>query len=251
MRIATSSIRSIRKRLPDLLRWLQDREPDIVALQKISVTDADFPATKLEQWGYRSVVYGRKCREDYGVAVLTRQELPEPIVLFRGLPCPEASGARLLTVDVGGMWFSSVYAPFGNPKKLGAKRAIERRVAWLRHLHRHLRDKGYPDRYSLLCGDFNTIPDGRPRPPNYTEEEQGVLADICRLGFADIYRRAHPDGEEGFNFGFNSRKEGTTRLHLALGSERLADHFRRDAWVDLKYRTEAAPVVVELKRVPA
>ena len=249
MRIATSSIRSIRQRLPEVLRWLQDRRPDIVALQKISVSEAEFPAGELERRGFRSAVYGKTCREDFGVAVLSRKELPEPTVLFRGLACPEAAGARLLTVDVGGTWFSSVYAPFGNPKRLGKKRAIERRVAWLRRLREHLRDEGYPDRPSVLCGDFNTIPDGRPIPGCYTAEEQGVLADICRLGFVDLYRRAHPDGKEGFNFGFSrTRKEGTSRLHLALGSERLADHLR-DAWVDLEHRREAAPVIVELDGV--
>ena len=74
------------------------------------------------------------------------------------------------------------------------------------------------------------------------------MARLYELGFSDLYRRAHPDGKDGFNFGFQWLEEGTSRLHLALGSESVADRLR-DAWVDLDYRTEAAPVIVDLDGV--
>lgn len=64
----------------------------------------------------------------------------------------------------------------------------------------------------------------------------------------DLYRRAHPDGKDGFNFGFKFSEEGTSRLHLVLGSRSLADCLR-DAWVDRDYRTEAAPVIVDFDGV--
>ena len=43
MRIATSSVRSIRKRLPAVLQWLVERKPDIMALQKTSAPEAKVP----------------------------------------------------------------------------------------------------------------------------------------------------------------------------------------------------------------
>jgi len=249
MRIATSSVRSIRKRLPAILRWLAERKPDIVALQKISVSEAAFPTAALEGAGYYSAAFGPTDRTDFGVAVLSRRELPKPEVRFRGLACPEASGARLLTVDIGQIRFSSIYAPFGNPRKYGNEQAIERRVAWLRCLRTHVREQRYAGRPSLLCGDFNVIPDGPPRRGSaYSEREQHELARLCELGFVDLYRRAHPGKEAGFNFGFKFFEAGTSRLHLVLGSERLANRLR-DAWVDLDYRTEAAPVIVDLDGV--
>ena len=253
MRIATSSVRSIRKRLPRVLDWLAARKPDLVALQKISVSEAAFPTRALEEAGYHSTAFGPTCRTDYGVAVLSRRELAKPVVRFRGLPCPEANGARLLTVDIGQIRFSSIYAPYGNPAQYGAPRkdandkAINTRMAWLECLRTHVGEEGYPQRPSLLCGDFNVLPDGRrPRPGSaYSQREQRELARLCELGFADLYRQAHPDGKAGFNFGFKFLKEGTSRLHLVLGSKSLADCLR-DAWVDLDYRTEAAPVIVDL-----
>lgn len=247
MRIATSSVRSIRKRLPEVLRWLAARKPDIVALQKISVPEAAFPTRALEEIGYHSAALGRTSRWDYGVAVLSRRELPKPEVRFRDLPGQEADGARLLTVDIGGIRFSSIYAPYGNPGKYGNAQAIERRVAWLRSLRTHVREEGYAQRQSLLCGDFNVVPDGPPkRGGAYSEREQHELAGLCELGFSDLYRRAHPDGKHGFNFGFRWLEKGTSRLHLALGSKSVGDRLR-DAWVDLDYRNEAAPVILDLE----
>ena len=221
-----------------------------MALQKISVSEAAFPTRVLEENGYHSAAFGPTGRTDYGVAVLSRRELPKPVIRFRGLPCPEANEARLLTVDIGEMRFSSIYAPYGNPRKYGNEQAIEHRVAWLRRLREHVQKEGYNERPSLLCGDFNVVPDGRcPRPGSaYSEREQQELARLCDLGFVDFYRRAHPDGEDGFNFGFRWLEEGTSRLHLVLGSESLAKCLR-DAWVDLDYRTEAAPVIVDLDGV--
>ena len=249
MRIATSSVRSIRKRLPAVLHWLAARKPDIVALQKISVSETAFPTRALEEIGYRSAAFGPTRRWDYGVAVLSRRELPKPEVRFRGLPDPEANEARLLTVDIGDVRFSSVYAPYGNPRKYGNEKAIDTRVAWLRSLRTHVREEGYAQRPSLLCGDFNVVPDGPPtRGGAYSKREQHELARLCELGFSDLYRRAHPDGKDGFNFGFRWLDEGTSRLHLVLGSKSMADRLR-DAWVDLDYRTEAAPVIVDLDGV--
>ncbi len=251
MRIATSSVRSIRKRLPAVLRWLADRKPDIVALQKISVSEAAFPTRVLEENGYHSAAFGPTGRTDYGVAVLSRQELPKPVIRFRGLPRPDANGARLLTVDIGETRFSSVYAPYGNPRKYGNEQAIERRVAWLRRLREHVEKEGYAQRQSLLCGDFNVIPDGPPRPGSaYSKREQNELARLCELGFVDLYRRAHPGEKTGFTFGFKFLDEGTSRLHLVLGSESITDRLR-DAWVDLDYRRESAPVIVDLDGVTA
>ena len=44
MKIATFNINNINRRLPNLLQWLKRSEPDIVGLQELKCTDADFPA---------------------------------------------------------------------------------------------------------------------------------------------------------------------------------------------------------------
>ena len=254
MRIATASVNGIRAARaggprPELRRWLRETQPDIVALQKVRVWEDEFPRQTLDEIGYHSRVHGKAFPRDYGVAVLSRKELPEPQVLYRGLPGAEADGARFLTVDIGGLRVSSVYAPYGNPDKPNKKGAIERRVAWLRLLVDHVRSEDYARRDSVLAGDFNVKPDGTPRSSGYfSERERRELADLRALGFDDLYRKAHPDGKPGFTYGFTDAwPEGTSRLHLALASSGLARRLS-DVWVDVESRLwkGAAPVVADL-----
>jgi exodeoxyribonuclease-3 len=43
MKIATFNINNVNKRLDNLLGWLKAATPDIVCLQELKCTDADFP----------------------------------------------------------------------------------------------------------------------------------------------------------------------------------------------------------------
>ncbi|WP_447412363.1 endonuclease/exonuclease/phosphatase family protein, partial [Clostridium perfringens] len=42
MKIATFNINNVRRRLPNLLRWLRAAKPDVVCLQELKCTDAEF-----------------------------------------------------------------------------------------------------------------------------------------------------------------------------------------------------------------
>ena len=135
---------------PRLCDWLRERCPDIVTLQK---TGSKLPAEDLRKMGYGNAVLA-SARPYLGVAVLTRRDQwLKQDVQARDLPGAEGE-SRFLTVDIGGLRVSSVYAPF-NPKSLGKRAAIERRIARLNRLRDHVDDQGYVRRDSLLCGDFN------------------------------------------------------------------------------------------------
>src|SRR5690348_16313790 len=76
MLIATFNINNINSRLPNLLHWLKGRRPDIVCLQELKCTDAEFPAKALRKAGYHAVWRGQRTWN--GVAILSRHG--EPIV---------------------------------------------------------------------------------------------------------------------------------------------------------------------------
>jgi exodeoxyribonuclease III len=42
MKIATYNINNVRRRLPNLLDWLREANPDIVCLPELKATDAEF-----------------------------------------------------------------------------------------------------------------------------------------------------------------------------------------------------------------
>ena len=47
MRIATFNINGVNTRLANLLAWLAEARPDVVCLQELKATDAQFPAAAI------------------------------------------------------------------------------------------------------------------------------------------------------------------------------------------------------------
>ena len=71
MKVATFNINNVNRRLPNLLAWLKESKPDIVCLQELKCTDADFPRDALAGVGYHAVWKGQKTWN--GVAILSRR----------------------------------------------------------------------------------------------------------------------------------------------------------------------------------
>lgn len=260
VRIATWCVGGINSRSKYLCHWLRRREPDVVALQKTFAATDRFPEKVLRQEGYESVFYSRdgEFRNGWGVAVLSRLNRLKPEILQKGLPGREDCGARFLTVKIGDLEFSSVYAPYGNPGKNGFDGALELKITWLKRMREHLGKRPTCSGRCILAGDFNVVSDGEPHEKKlgHTTAERNELDRILGLGFVDLYRCRHPDCQEGWNYGFDIHKPVATRLHRILGTGAVANQVH-EAWVDLDYRDEipelqgckwaqAAPLIVDL-----
>ena len=55
MRIATYNINGINGRLPNLLRWLDEAQPDVVCLQELKAPDHLFPERALLEIEYHAI----------------------------------------------------------------------------------------------------------------------------------------------------------------------------------------------------
>ena len=150
VRIATWNVNGLRARLDFLRHWLRDRRPDVVGLQELKLTDEQFPHAELSAEGYRAVSHGQKSWN--GVAILSRDAAE---VSQRGLPGQEELGARLITADVGGLSFTTIYCP--NGKHVGHD-DFPRKLAWFDALAQHFEERCDPERPAILCGDFNVCP---------------------------------------------------------------------------------------------
>ncbi len=51
MKIATYNVNGVNGRLPRVLDWLRETEPDIVCLQELKTDDSKFPASAFEEAG--------------------------------------------------------------------------------------------------------------------------------------------------------------------------------------------------------
>ena len=113
MKIATFNVNGINGRLENLLRWLDDAEPNVVCLQEIKCRNTDFPQRALEAAGYGSIHRGQG--PHHGVAILARGV--DPIETRRSLPGGSGDAeARYIEAAVNGILIGSLYLPNGNPQ---------------------------------------------------------------------------------------------------------------------------------------
>ena len=223
MRIGTWNINGITARQGALLRWLDEQKPDVVALQKINVPEDQFRTDIFDRAGYYAEVH---CgRNDYGVVILTRRNRKKPRVHPKGLPGQEQLGARLLTVDVDGLEFSSIYAPYGKNEDIRPK------LEWFESLTTHIRETHSRAKQRVLCGDFNVVPEYRagssktPKDsPNYREDVREKFKALLEFGeLFDLYSRQPSSWADPFVFKGRQGCLKFSRLEYVLGTQGIVD----------------------------
>lgn len=260
MRLATWNVNGLRARLDFVLAWLRERQPDVVGLQELKLTDDQFPRDVFEEAGYRALIHGQKAWN--GVAVLTRAAGPVAELVQAGLPGQDDLGARLLTAEVDGLAFTTVYCPNG---KSVDHDDYPRKLAWFDALASHLRAVHRADAPHVLCGDFNICPgDLDSWSPEHlaghifhTEAERQRMKALEEWGLVDLFRHLYPE-ERAFSWwdyrgGAFHRGHGL-RIDFVLGTAPVCERVERVA-IDRDWRkkhdgltaSDHAPVVAELR----
>jgi exodeoxyribonuclease-3 len=201
VKIATFNVNGVNGRLPILLRWLQEAQPDVVCLQELKAPDQRFPAAAIEDAGYGVIWHGQKSWN--GVAILARNAVP--VETRRGLPGdPEDEQSRYIEAAVQGILIGCLYMPNGNPAP-GPKFAYK--LDWFERLTKHaggLLESGLP---VVLAGDYNVMPADLDvyKPERWRKdalfrpEVRQAYAELVGQGWTDALRHLHPD-ERIFTF---------------------------------------------------
>ena len=193
MKIATWNVNSVRARVPHLTAWLARFEPDIVLLQELKCTDADFPKMEIEAAGYRAAFQGQKSYN--GVAILAREPIGD---VTMGLPGdPEDAQARYIEGTVSGVRVASIYLPNGNPNP-GPK--FDYKLGFFARLEAHALNLLASERPVVLGGDYNVCPTGSD-----VWDEKAMAGDalvdpqsraawrrLVHQGWTDALRYKHP-----------------------------------------------------------
>jgi exodeoxyribonuclease-3 len=195
MKIATYNVNGINGRLPVLLRWLEEAQPDVVCLQELKAPDEKFPETPIRDLGYDAIWHGQKSWN--GVAILSRVGTIHET--RRGLPGdPDPSQSRYIEAAVNGVLIACLYLPNGNPRP-GPR--FDYKLAWFEKLIDHaatLLASGAP---VMLTGDFNVIPTERDvyKPERwindalFAPEVRAAFFRLIEQGWADAVRSIHLD----------------------------------------------------------
>lgn len=257
MKIATFNINGIKARLEPLPEWLDAAKADVVLLQEIKSTDADFPRELFERLGYFVETHGQKGFN--GVAILSKLPLED---VTRGLPGDDTDDqARWIEATVTGkatVRVCGLYLPNGNPAP-GPK--FDYKLAWMARMRARAAELLADEVPVVMGGDYNVIPQAEDaaRPEAWVEdalfrpESRAALRRIEYLGYTDAFRTREPrPGHYSFwdyQAGAWAKNNGIRIDHLLL-SPQAAD-LMRGAGIDRAVRggekpSDHVPVWVEL-----
>ena len=256
MKIATYNVNGINGRLPVLLRWLKETQPDVVCLQELKAPQEKFPVEAINDAGYAAVWLGQKSWN--GVAILSRYG---EIQSFKsGLPgYPEDENSRYIEAIIKDVVVASLYLPNGNPAP-GLK--FDYKLEWIKHFVAHAKKLLANDVPVVLAGDFNIIPTELDayKPERWVEdalfrpEVRDAFKTLLAQGWADALRNTHP-GETIYTFwdyfrNAYGRNAGLRIDHLLLSPD--LDKRLKSAGVDHAVRgweksSDHGPVWIEIK----
>lgn len=255
MKLATWNVNSLTVRLPHLLDWLREAEPDVVALQELKMVDEKFPHEALAAAGYVAVCNGQKTYN--GVALLARTPLALEDV-SRNLPGFDDEQRRVIAATVDGVRVVSVYVV--NGQSVGSEK-FDYKLRFLAALRDYLHDELEAHPQLVVMGDYNIAPtpEDTHDPVQWegnilcSPPERAALAALCELGLSDAYDKVFlPDGRFTWwdyrQAGFR-RNLGLRIDHILASAPLLA---QVKSWkVDtaprrLERPSDHAPVIIEL-----
>jgi exodeoxyribonuclease-3 len=222
MRIATWNVNSVRLRLPHLLTYLREVEPDVLCLQEIKCLDEQFPTLEVESAGYNVAVHGQKGFN--GVAILSKR----PAEVMRGLPGgDDDTQSRYIEAVVpdgdGIVRVACLYLPNGNPPDT---EKYPYKLAWMDRLIAHARGLLALEEPLVLAGDYNVIPDARDvyNPSGWIEdalfrlETREKFRTLLALGFTDALRAT---SDEAGLYTFWDYQAGAWQKNMGLRIDHL------------------------------
>lgn len=192
-KIVSWNVNSLKVRLPQVLTWLKEQQPDIVALQELKIPEADFPRSAFTELGYQAIINGQRTYN--GVALLGREPWRHVV---NGFPDLVDEQRRVIAGSHGLLRVVNLYVPNGESI---VSNKYQYKLTWLKHCINFLRTEleRYP--YMVVVGDFNIAPTDQDiyDPVAWrdhvlaSEPERAAFADLLRVGFIDCFRALQPN----------------------------------------------------------
>ena len=261
VRVATWNVNSVKQRMPRLLGWLDERQPDVVCLQETKLADDAFTALlgdELAGRGYETALYGEP--QWNGVALLSKVGLEDVVPGIAGAPGFPNPEARAVAATCGGIRIHSLYVPNG---RVPDSDHYHYKLAWLKAL-RDVVASGPADQ--IVCGDMNIAPaDADVFDPaayvgqtHVTPPERQALADLMAAkDLHDVVRDRWPDQRVFSYWDYRAgmfHQDLGMRIDLMLATDPVAARVKA-AWIDRKARkgtgpSDHAPVIIDLDTAP-
>jgi len=257
LKIATWNVNSLNVRLPHVISWLTENQPDILCLQETKQVNEKFEHDAFSAIGYHSYHNGQKTYN--GVAIISKKELNN---INFNLPNFEDPQKRIisgiLTNNNESIYIVSAYIP--NGQAIDSDKFIYK-MNWLNKFSEWVEKltKKYDE--IILTGDFNIAPeDNDCHDPDawigqnlVSPSERRAFKNILKIGFHDSYRKINPDLKEYSWWDYRMagfRRNLGMRIDHILVSTKMVPNITH-SYIDKKPRklerpSDHTPVVTEI-----
>ena len=255
MKLATWNVNSLAIRLPHLLAWLAEAQPDAVVLQETKLVDEKFPHAELKEAGWHVEFFGQKTYN--GVALISK--LPATDIV-RNIPGHGDEQARVIAGTIGDVRIVGGYFPNGQAP--GSDK-FAYKMAWLDgaeglagHRAGGASEAGADGRLQHRARrPRRARPGAVGRPdPLHADEERAHFQALCGLGLHDAFRLLEQPPKQWSWWDYRNlafRKNQGLRIDHILVSEPLRAGVRActidKAQRKLERPSDHAPVMVDIE----
>jgi exodeoxyribonuclease-3 len=180
MKFATWNVNSLNVRLPHVLDWVRDNQPDVLCLQETKQEDSKFPYEALLEAGYESAHIGQKTYN--GVAILSRHPIMD---IQRNIPNFEDDQQRILAATINGIRVICAYIPNGQAVDSDK---YQYKIRWLDALNAWLKTELISHPKLILLGDYNIAPEDRDCHDPVAWIGQVLVSPAERLAFQNLLK---------------------------------------------------------------
>ena len=174
-------------RLANLLKWLAEAEPDVVAPAGDQVHGRGLPAIRVGAGGLWRGLAGAGGASRSGPSRTRGRTRPDPP---RAAGDPGDPETRYIEAAVRGVLVGGLYLPNGNPRP-GPK--FERKLRWFERLEMYASGLIAAAIPALLIGDFNVVPTDGDIYSTRSHRENALLQPEPRAAFARLLAQGWTD----------------------------------------------------------
>lgn len=183
------------------LKWVDERRPDILCLQEIKATAAQFPDNLFET-NYATLTINSGERKGYSGTATFSHLMPKSTDFC--LDIDTAHEGRIIEHVYDDFVLFNVYFPNGQKDEKRLAYKLEFYEKFLQYCDR-LREEGHS---IVICGDVNTAhreidlknPKANAKTSGFLPQERAWIDKLIDHGYIDTFRYVHGDVEEEYSW---------------------------------------------------
>lgn len=252
MKIITYNINGLRAAIKKgFPQWVKATDPDIICLQEIKSTPADFKEDVFAPLGYKCY-WNPAIKKGYsGVAIFSKIE-PKNFCIGCGIDKYDVEG-RVIRLDFDDFSIINVYMPSGSSGQHRQAFKFE----WLNDFYNYINDLKIEIPNLIICGDYNIChqaidihnPKSNANSSGFLPEERAWMEKFFCNGFIDTFRyfNREPHNYTWWSYRAGARKKNLGwRIDYHAVTLTMESRLKRSVILKEAVHSDHCPVLLEI-----